>query len=182
MKRPVRRPAVVVTALVAALGSAVSPAAAGTASVETLTPPGPYSAHSDDATLGLLTCDSSDASGWLYDTGPVAADVALLSFTHCTMSGMNVALTATGLPWQVPAVGPSSSNPNVYNVTVPGVAVHVEGFGCSFDAGGSLFGPFDSTTDELALDGDLIVSEAACLGLVNDDDVVHSSATYHVTG
>jgi len=178
----VRRSAVVAGALVGALGSAVSPAAAGTTSVETLTPPGPYSAHSDDATLGLLTCDSSDASGWLYDTGPVAADVALLSFTHCTMSGMNVALTVTGLPWQVSAGGPSSSNPNVYDVTVPGVAVHVEGFGCSFDVDGTLSGPFDNTTDELVLGGDLIVSGAACLGLVNDDDVVHYSATYHVTG
>lgn len=182
MKLRVRRSAVVAAALVAALGSAVSSATAGTTSVETLTPPGPYSAHSDDATLGLLTCDSSDASGWLYDTGPVAADVALLSFTNCTMGGMTVAVTVTGLPWQVSAGGPSSSNPNVYNVTVPGVAVHVEGFGCSFDAGGSLFGPFDNTTDELVLDGDLIASDAACLGLVNDDDVVHYSATYHVTG
>ncbi|WP_328903627.1 hypothetical protein OHR86_30075 [Streptomyces sp. NBC_00441] len=180
MKLRVRRSAVVAAALVTALGSAVSSAAAGTVSVETLTPPGPYSAHSDDATLGPLTCDSSEASGWLYDTGPVAADVGLLSFTNCTMSGMNVALTATGIPWQVLAAGPSPSNPSGYNVQ--GLAVHVEGFGCSFDVAGFLSGPFDNTTDELALDGDLLVSEAAWLGLVNDDDVAHYSASYHVTG
>lgn len=87
-----------------------------------------------------------------------------------------------GIPWQVWASGPIPSNPNLCDVTVQGVAVHVEGFGCSFDVEGSLTGLFDNTTDELDFDGDLIVSEAACPGLVNEYDVVHYSATYHVTG
>lgn len=87
-----------------------------------------------------------------------------------------------GIPWQVWASGPIPSNPNLCDVTVQGVAVHVEGFGCSFDVEGSLTGLFDNTTDELDFDGDLIVSEAACLGLVNEYDVVHYSATYHVAG
>ncbi|MFC8537676.1 hypothetical protein ACFUJY_27720 [Streptomyces sp. NPDC057249] len=185
MKLRTRRSAVVAAALLAALGTTVSSASAGATSVETLTPPGPYTAHSDDATLQALstmTCDSSDAGGWLYDTGPVAADIGLLSFTDCTLSGMNVALTVTGTPWPVADAGPSTTNPNVYNVTVQGVAVHVVGVGCSFDLGGSLDGSFDNTTDTLVVEGDLIASAASCLGLVNDGDPAHYSATYHVYG
>lgn len=182
MKRSLRRPSAVAALLVAALVTPASPASAGTTSVETLTPPGPYTAHSDDATLGSMTCASSDVSGSLYDTGPAAADVELVSFTGCAMIGMNLDLTVTGLPWQVVAGAQSPSNPNVYGVTVQGVAVHVVGFGCSFDVTGPVQGSFDNTTDDLVVDGYLIASQADCLGLVLDGDTVPYSATYHVNG
>ncbi|WP_405900922.1 hypothetical protein OG242_28760 [Streptomyces sp. NBC_00727] len=184
MKRRTRRSAVVAVAIAAALGSAVSPASAGTASVETLTPPGPYTAHAIDPTLqmmGPLTCDSSSVSGSLY-TGAVVADVTLASFTNCALIGMSLDLTVTAAPWQVTGIGPSTSNPNVYEVLVQGVAIHVVGLGCSVDLAGSLHGHFDTTTDDLVIDDDLIAVDAACLGLVNDDDLVHYNATYHVNG
>ncbi|MEV5604105.1 hypothetical protein AB0L33_21915 [Streptomyces sp. NPDC052299] len=52
-----------------------------------------------------------------------------------------------GIPWQVWASGPIPSNPNLE---------------------GSFTGLFDNTTGELDFDGDLIMSKAACLGLVNE--------------
>ncbi|WP_158558452.1 MULTISPECIES: hypothetical protein [unclassified Streptomyces] len=184
MKRRTRRSAAVVAAaLAAALGTAVAPAAAGTASVRTLSPPGPYTAHSDDLTvqmLGAMTCDSSDAGGWLAPTGPVVADVSSFMGTNCVLAGMNVDLAVTSSPWQVVAQGPSTSNPNVDLVLIQGVAVHVVGWGCSVDLTGSLHGAFDTTTDVLTIDDQLTASDADCLGLVDDNDPVQVTATYQV--
>ncbi|WP_330241636.1 hypothetical protein [Streptomyces sp. NBC_00525] len=186
MKRRTRRSAAVVAAaLAAALGTAVAPAAAGTDAVRTLSPPGPYTAYSDDLTVqmvGAMTCDSSEASGWLAATGPVVADVGSFMATHCVLAGMNVDLAVTSSPWQVVGQGPSTSNPNVDLVLVQGIAVHVEGFGCSVDLTGSLHGAFDTTTDVLTVDDQLSASNAACLGLVNDGDLVQVTATYQVVG
>ncbi|MFE7625133.1 hypothetical protein [Streptomyces sp. NPDC057509] len=185
MKTRTRRSVVVAAALLTALGTAVSSASAGTAGVETLTPPGPFTAHADSPTLeafASMTCDSSDAQGWLYASGPVAADVDLVSFTDCQIAGMTVDLTITATPWQVVGMGPNTSNPNWDDIVVQGFSVHMEGFGCSADFDGPLHGYFDNSTDDLVVDDDLIASDADCLGLVNDNDVVHFSATYHVIG
>lgn len=185
MKSRTRRSVVVAAALVAALGTAVSSASAGTVSVETLTPPGSFTAHADSLTLGTLgpvTCDSSDAEGWLHASGPVAADVDLASFTDCAIAGITVALTTIATPWQVVGIGPNTSNPNGDDVVVQGFSIHMEGFGCSADFDGPLHGYFDNSTDDLVIEDDLIASNASCLGLVNDNDVVPFNATYHVIG
>ncbi|WP_405939800.1 hypothetical protein OG338_26875 [Streptomyces sp. NBC_00726] len=186
MKRRTRRSAAVVAAALAvALGTAVAPAAAGTASVRTLSPPGPYIAHSYDLTAqmaGAMTCDYSEAGGWLAATGPVVADVSSFMATNCAIVGMPVDLLVTSSPWQVVAQGPSTSNPNVDLVLVQGVAIHVEGPICSVDLTGSLDGAFDTTTDVLTVDDQLSASDADCLGLVNDGDLVPVTATYQVVG
>ncbi|MFJ4500188.1 hypothetical protein [Streptomyces sp. NPDC088864] len=183
MKRRTRGCAVVAAALATVLGTAVAPASAGTGAVPTLSPPGPYTAHSDDLTVemaGALMCDSSDVSGWLSGTAPVVADISSFSFTNCAISGMSVDLSVTSSPWQVVGQGQSPSNPNVDLLLVQGVGLHIEGFGCSVGLAGALHGTFDNTVDEVRVDDYLTASDANCLGLVNDGDVVRITATYHV--
>ncbi|MFI6892791.1 hypothetical protein ACIBM4_01580 [Streptomyces sp. NPDC050256] len=185
MKASVRRSAVVAAALAAAFGTAVSSASAGATSVETVTPPGPFTAHADDPTLqtfGPVECDSSDAHGTLYANGGVLADMEGVSFTGCAVAGMAMDVTMNATPWQVVG-GAGASNPNWVDLVVQGFSVHIEGVGCAADFDGSLHGHYDNSTGNLVMDGtgvDLVASNASCLGLINNGDVASFNASYHV--
>lgn len=186
MKASVRRSVVVAAALAAALGTAVSSASAGTTSVETVTPPGPFTAHADNPTLqtiGPAECASSDAHGTLYANGSVLADIEGVSFTNCAVAGMATDVTMNATPWQVVGLGVSASNPNWVDLVVQSVSVHIEGLGCTADFDGSLYGYYDNSTGNLVMGGtgsDLVASNASCLGLINNGDVASFDASYHV--
>ncbi|MFC8537677.1 hypothetical protein ACFUJY_27725 [Streptomyces sp. NPDC057249] len=187
-----RRAAIIVTAAGAALGMAVTTASAGTASSWSATPSGAYTAHADYPTLDVpfanLECVSSDVSSGTINatssTGANMATIASIGFTDCTVGGLDFDVTMTASPWaiNVTSVDPSNSNRVKGNVT--GISAHIEGFGCSADFAGKVYGYYDNSTGDLVIDGsgdDLVASNADCLGLINDGDVASFNASYHVS-
>lgn len=186
-----RRAAIVVTAASAALGMAVTSASAGTTSTWSATPNGAYTAHAAYPTLDVpfanLECDSSDVSSGTVNasssTGANMATIGNISFTNCTVGGLDFDVTMTATPWTINVTGVNSSNANRVNGNVTGISAHIEGFACSADFTGKVYGYYDNSTGDLVIDGsgtELVASNADCLGLVNDDDVASFNASYHV--
>ncbi|MEU2246506.1 hypothetical protein [Streptomyces sp. NPDC019224] len=186
-----RRAAIIVTAGAAALGMAVTSASAGTTSSWSATPSGAYTAHADGPTLNVpfanLECDSSDVSTGTVNassaTGANMATIGAIGFTDCTVGGLDFDVTMTATPWTINVTGVDPANSNRVKGNVTGISAHIEGFSCSADFTGKVYGYFDNSTGDLVIDGsgtDLVASNADCLGLINDDDVASFNASYHV--
>ncbi|WLQ37434.1 hypothetical protein P8A18_30105 [Streptomyces castrisilvae] len=186
-----RRAAIVVTAASAALGMAMTTASAGTTATWSATPNGAYTAHADNPTLDVpfasLACDSSDVStGTINATSATGANMATIgdiSFTNCTVGGLDFDVTMTATPWTINVTGVNSSNADRVDGNVTGISAHIEGFGCSADFTGKVYGYYDNAAGDLVIDGsgtELVASNADCLGLVNDNDVASFNAAYHV--
>ncbi|MGW1182335.1 hypothetical protein ACWD7Y_14040 [Streptomyces drozdowiczii] len=186
-----RRAAIIVTAGAAALGMAVTTASAGTTSSWSATPSGAYTAHAANPTLDVpfasLECDSSDVTdGTVNATSADGTNIATIddiTFTNCTVGGLDFDVSMTVSPWTINVAGVNSSNASRVDGSVTGISAHIEGFSCSADFTGSVVGYYDNSTGNLVIDGTgdgLKASNADCLGLVNDDDVASFNASYHV--
>ncbi|WUT00426.1 hypothetical protein OHA46_28745 [Streptomyces sp. NBC_00708] len=186
-----RRAAIIVTAGAAALGMAVTTASAGTTSSWSATPSGAYTAHADNPTLDVpfanLVCDSSDVTSGNVaassSTGADMATIANITFTNCSVGGLDFDVTMTATPWKINVTGVDPSNSNRVKGNVTNISAHIEGFSCSADFTGKVYGYYDNSAGNLVIDGsgtELVASNADCLGLVNDDDVASFNASYHV--
>ncbi|MFK0100096.1 MULTISPECIES: hypothetical protein [unclassified Streptomyces] len=186
-----RRAAIIVTAGAAALGMAVTTASAGTTSSWSATPSGAYTAHADGPTLDVpaasLECDSSDVTDGTVNAtsanGTNMATIDDITFTDCTVGGLGFDVSMTVSPWTINVTGVNSSNANRVDGNVTGISAHIEGFSCSADFTGKVYGYYDNSTGDLVIDGsgtELVASNADCLGLINDDDVAAFNASYHV--
>ncbi|MYQ76164.1 MULTISPECIES: hypothetical protein [unclassified Streptomyces] len=179
------------TALVVSFGATVSSASAGAAASWTVTPAGAYTAHAVYPTLDLpymsLECDYFDvAAGTLEATGVTGGAIGTIdaiAIDNCSVGGLEFVMTQSTKPWQIDLVGPNASHANWADVTISGISGHWEGFSCSADFSGMLFGHYENDTGNLVIDGtgsDLVVSNADCLGLMNEDDVISMNASLHM--
>ncbi|WP_405900921.1 hypothetical protein OG242_28755 [Streptomyces sp. NBC_00727] len=186
-----RRAAIIVTAAGAALGMAVTTASAGTTSTWSATPSGAYTAHADGPTLDVpfanLVCDSSDVTSGNVaassSTGANMATIANITFTNCSVGGLDFDVTMTATPWKINVTGVDPSHSNRVKGNVTNISAHIEGFACTADFTGKVYGYYDNSAGNLVIDGsgtELVASNADCLGLVNDDDVASFNASYHV--
>lgn len=186
-----RRAAIIVTAGAAALGMAITSASAGTTSSWSATPSGPYTAHADGPTLDVpaasLECDSSDVTGGTINAtsadGTNMATIDDITFTDCTVGGLDFDVSMSVSPWTINVTGANSSNANRVDGNVTGISAHIEGFSCSADFTGKVYGYYDNSAGDLVIDGsgtELVASNADCLGLINDDDVASFNAAFHV--
>ncbi|MYW09327.1 hypothetical protein GT034_13330 [Streptomyces sp. SID2563] len=106
-----------------------------------------------------------------------------ITFTDCTVGGLGFDVSMTVSPWTINVTGVNSSNANRVDGNVTGISAHIEGFSCSADFTGKVYGYYDNSTGDLVIDGsgtELVASNADCLGLINDDDVAAFNASYHV--
>ncbi|WP_330241635.1 hypothetical protein [Streptomyces sp. NBC_00525] len=186
-----RRAAFITTAAAAALGMAVTTASAGTTSSWSATPNGAYTAHADYPTLDVpfasLECDSSDVTDGTVNAtsadGTNMATIDDITFTNCTVGGLGFDVSMTLSPWTINVTGVDPANSNRVKGNVTGIAAHIEGFGCSADFTGKVYGYYDNSAGNLVIDGsgdELVASNADCLGLVNDGDIASFNASYHV--
>ncbi|WP_405939799.1 hypothetical protein OG338_26870 [Streptomyces sp. NBC_00726] len=186
-----RRAALVTAAAAAALGMAVTTASAGTTSSWSATPSGAYTAHADyptlDVPLANLVCDSSDVNTGDINassaTGANMATITDIDFTNCTVAGLSFDVTMTATPWTINVTGVDPANANQVKGNVTGIAAHIEGFGCSADFAGKVYGYYDNSSGDLVIDGtgtELTAIDADCMGLVNIGDVALFNASYHV--
>ncbi|WP_326656333.1 hypothetical protein [Streptomyces sp. NBC_00385] len=191
MKTLARRRAIVAAALVAAFGAVVPSASAATAGAWTVTPAGAYTAHATYPTLDLplmyLECDYFDvAAGNLEAAGATGGRIGTIdaiAADNCTVAGLEFVMTQSTTPWQINLVGPNTSHVNWVDVTIGGISGHWEGFGCSADFNGTLYGHYENDTGNLVIEGtvsDLVVSNADCLGIMNNGDVISMNASLHM--
>ncbi|MFF5336352.1 hypothetical protein [Streptomyces sp. NPDC013181] len=186
-----RRAAFITAAAAAALGMAVTNASAGATASWSATPSGAYTAHASNPTLDVpfasLECDSSDVTSGTVNatsaTGANMASITNISFTNCTVGGLDFDVSMTLSPWTINVTGVDPANSSRVKGNVTGISAHIEGFGCTADFTGKVYGYYDNSAGNLVIDGsgnDLVASNADCLGLVNDNDVASFNASYHV--
>ncbi|TRV78878.1 hypothetical protein FKN01_11880 [Streptomyces sp. 130] len=111
------------------------------------------------------------------------ATIANIGFTDCTVGGLDFDVSMTAAPWTINVSGVDPANSSRVKGNVTGISAHIEGFGCSADFTGKVYGHYDNSTGNLVIDGtgsDLVASNADCLGLINDGDVASFNASYHV--
>ncbi|PZT77763.1 hypothetical protein DNK56_32010 [Streptomyces sp. AC1-42W] len=111
------------------------------------------------------------------------ASITDIVFTNCTVGGLGFDVTMTATPWTINVTGVDPANANRVKGNVTGISAHIEGFGCSADFTGKVYGYYDNSSGDLVIDGtgtELTASNADCMGLVNDNDVAIFNASYHV--
>ncbi|MEU9530964.1 MULTISPECIES: hypothetical protein [Streptomyces] len=182
MNIPARRFAVVAAAFVAALGSVVSSASAATTGSWSVTPAGAYTAHAVHPPwtfpAATIACDSLDVTaGRLEATGATGGRMGTIDAltTHNCQFGFGEVVTTSTTPWVIDLVGQNPSHANWVDVRISEVSAHWAGFGCVADFRGTLHGHYENDTGKLVIgdtSGDLLASNANCLGIVNNGDVV----------
>ncbi|MYS35779.1 hypothetical protein K388_05627 [Streptomyces sp. KhCrAH-43] len=95
--------------------------------------------------------------------------------THNCQFGFGEVVTTSTTPWVIDLVGQNPSHANWVDVRISEVSAHWAGFGCVADFKGTLHGHYENDTGKLVIgdkSGDLLASNANCLGIVNNGDVV----------
>lgn len=201
MRRLTRSAAVAATALLAAVGFTVSSASATAQATYTVTPGGPFTAHSGDTQLGVpnavLVCTDSDAAGTLKSgsglDGAGIGTINSLTFTDCSVAGLLFDVdTSITLPWDLNITGADPGNPDRVLGSITGIVAKIadqDGICTATFAGpggptdeGEVTGYFDNATSQLVVqDGNLTAHDANCLGIINNGDHAAFTGTYDVS-
>ncbi|WBB58761.1 hypothetical protein O7599_24495 [Streptomyces sp. WMMC500] len=185
----------------AAVGFTVSSASATAQATWTVSPGGPFTAHSGNTQLevpnALLLCTDSDAVGTLKSgsglDGAGIGSITNLTFTNCSVAGVVFDVdTSVALPWELNVTGVDPANPDRVLGSISGIIAKIsdpDGICTATFAGpagptdeGEVTGYFDNATSQLVVqDGDLTAHEADCLGIINDGDHAAFTGTYDVS-
>ncbi|MEO3765618.1 hypothetical protein [Streptomyces sp. B5E4] len=185
----------------AAAGFTVSSASATAQATWTVSPGGPFTAHSGNTQLAVpnavLTCTDSDADGTLKSgsglDGAGIGDIDNLTFTNCSVAGILFTVdTSSALPWKLNVTGPDPNNANRVLGSISGIVAKIadpDGICTATFAGpsgptapGTVTGYYDNGTDQLVIqDGNLTAHNANCLGIINNGDHAAFTGNYDVT-
>ncbi|TXS07729.1 hypothetical protein EAO73_02690 [Streptomyces sp. col6] len=103
-----------------------------------------------------------------------------ITIHDCSVGGIEYIVTKSASPWAISLVGQNPAHANWVDVSIKNVAANWYGFGCTIDFKGTLHGHYENDTGRLVIgdtSGDLLASNANCLGLVNNGDVVELRAS-----
>ncbi len=184
----------------AAVGFTVSSASATAQATWTVSPGGPFTAHSGDTQLevpnAVLLCTDSDAAGSLQSgsglDGAGIGTIDSLTFTNCSVAGVAFDVDTSSTPWDLNVTGVDPDNPDRVLGSITGIIANISdssglcsatfaGPGGATDEG-TVTGYFDNSTSQLVVqDGDLTAYNANCLGIINNGDHAAFTGTYDVS-